>query len=147
MKRLMKVSAAIGGALVMLFIGIAIGSSNKTTAAERIVTRTVTTPGPTVTKTVPAKPATPRPAGRSMPGDGTFTVGTAPGDWAPGTWHTAGANTGGAGNCYWATLSNLTGNISAIISNNNVTGPTVLTVGAGVAGIQVSGCDTWHLEK
>ena len=76
-----------------------------------------------------------------MPGDGTFKVGFGAGDWRPGTWQTSGS---ASGNCYWATLSDLSGNESSIIANNNTTGPTILTVTGSDAGIQVSGCNPWH---
>ena len=148
MKRALKVAGVIAAAVVILVIGITIGSGGKTATAAKTITKTVTrtVPGPTVTKTVTAKPAAPATAGPTMPGDGTFAVGTAAGDWAPGTWQTAGAVGGSSGDCYWATLSDLTGNDGSILANDNTTGPAVVTVGSGVAGVQVSGCDAWHLE-
>ena len=79
-----------------------------------------------------------------MPGDGTFIVGTKSGQWAPGTWQTSGAVGGSGGNCYWATLSDLTGGLNSIAANGDITGPTVITVTSGLAGVQVSGCDTWR---
>lgn len=146
MRKPLKIALYTVGALALIGIGTGIGSagaSPKTgNGATPTVTKTVfvTTPGQgtTSTVTVTAQPAA---AGPSMPGNGTFVVGTGSGDWLPGTWQTAGAT---SDDCYWATLTDLTGSETSIISNNNVTGPTVLTVTSADAGIEVSGCDTWQ---
>jgi hypothetical protein len=158
MKRLLKILGAVVGGLVLLGAGVGIGASTKATPAAIIRThtvirtQTVKVPGPTVTKTVTVKvpgptvtkTAGPPPPSATMPGDGTFVVGTASGDWAPGTWQTSGPSASGDGNCYWATLSDLSGSDSSIIANDNTAGPTTLQVGSGVAGVQVSGCSTWN---
>lgn len=155
LNRSLKILGAVVGGLVLLGAGIGIGASTKATPAAivrthtviRTHTVTVKVPGPTITKTVKVpgptitKTAGPPPPSATMPGDGTFVVGTAPGDWAPGTWQTTAAD---SGNCYWATLSDLSGSESSIISNDNTAGPTTLTVSSGIAGIQVSGCNTWQ---
>jgi hypothetical protein len=153
-RRSLKVIGAVVGGLALLGIGAAIGASGKTTTIRTVtvnhtITKTINVPGPTVTKIVHVKvpgptvtkTAGPPPPSGTMPGDGTFAVGTAPGDWAPGTWSTTAA---ASGNCYWATLSDLSGSFNSIISNDNTAGPTTLQVGSGVAGVQVSGCDPWH---
>jgi hypothetical protein len=143
----LKVLGGIVAAGACIGIGAGIGSAShpKPAAVTKTVVKAgptdyITTPGPTVTATVTAAPAV---AGATMPGDGTFVVGTAAGDWAPGTWQ---SGTPSSGNCYSATLSNLsgTGASSGIINNNNSTGPSVMTVDPGDAGVQVSGCATWH---
>jgi hypothetical protein len=156
MNKPLKIAGIVAGFGATLLIGSAIGASgSKTTTLTRTVTRTVTvhaSPAPAVTVTVTARPkppavSRPRPpavAGHAMSGDGTFIVGPGPGDWAPGTWQTSGAAGGSAGNCYWATLSDLTGGLNSIAANGDITGPTVITVGSGLAGVQVSGCNTWH---
>jgi hypothetical protein len=146
--RFWRVFPVVFVSTVTLIIGLAIGiaGSHSKTVPGPAVTKTV--PGPTVTVTVPGptitKTVQPPQAGPVMPGDGTFAVGTASGDWAPGTWQTSGAAGGSTGDCYWATLSDLSGSESSIISNNNVTGPTILTISPGIAGVQVSGCNPWH---
>lgn len=143
-KRILTITGGIIVGLILIGIGTAIGHPKTVTVNH---TRTVTAqaaPAPTVTVTVTARPAKPKPAGSTMPGDGTFAVGTSAGDWPPGTWKTNGAVGGSAGNCYWATLSDLSGSDNSIIANDDITGPTIITVGPGVAGVQVSGCDSWQ---
>jgi hypothetical protein len=160
MKRSLKILGAVAGGLVLLGAGIAIGASTKATPAAivrthtviRTNTVTVKVPGPTVTKIVHVKvpgptvtkTAGPPPPSATMPGDGTFVVGTAPGDWAPGTWHTSGASSSGSGDCYWATLNDLIGGINSIAANNLSPGPATFVVSSGLAGVQVSGCNTWN---
>jgi len=129
-----------------LLIGIAIGSTGAkttTTGPQAAPTVTVTAgsqPAPAATVTVTAKPKAPKaPALSTMAGDGVFVVGV---DISKGTWHTTGAVGGSGGNCYYALLSST--NTSAIIDNNNVTGPATITVGPGVKAVQVTGCNTWH---
>jgi hypothetical protein len=154
MRKGLKIAGAIVAAFVLLGIGAAIGSGGKSNAsgsakAGPTVTVSVPVPGPTTVVYTPAPKVvtqpTPKPpkASYSMPGDGTFLVGYAPGDWRPGTWQ---SGTPGSGNCYWATLSNLTGagESSGIIDNDNSAGPSVITVTSGDKGVQVSGCAEWH---
>jgi hypothetical protein len=158
MNRSLKILGAVAGGLVLLGTGIGIGASTKATPAAVprthtvIRTQKVNVPGPTVTKTITVrvpgptvtKTAGPPPPSATMPGDGTFAVGTAPGDWAPGTWQTSGPSASGDGSCYWATLSDLSGSDNSVIANDISAGPTTLQVGSGVAGVQVSGCSTWN---
>ena len=133
----------IGGGVVVLLIGVAIGSAGaKTTntAAQPAPTVTVTAaaqPAPAVTVTVTAKPKAP--AMSTMNGDGVFVVGM---DIKRGTYHTTGAAGGGGGDCYYALLSSTSTN--DIIDNNNVTGPATITVGPGVKAVDTSGCNAWH---
>jgi hypothetical protein len=156
MKRSLKIFGVVSGGLVLLGVGVGIGASTTPAAIIRthtvVRTQTVKVPGPTVTKTITVKvpgptvtqTAGPPPPSATMPGDGTFVVGTASADWAPGTWQTSGPSASGDGNCYWATLSDLSGSFNSIIANDNTAGPTTLQVVAGVAGVQVSGCSTWN---
>lgn len=130
----------IGGGIVVLLIGVAIGSAGAKTAAQPAPTVTVTAaaqPAPAVTVTVTAKPKAP--AMSTMSGDGVFVVGI---DIRRGTYHTTGAVGGSGGNCYYALLSST--NTSDIIDNNNITGRATITVGPGVKAVDTSGCNTWH---
>jgi hypothetical protein len=133
----------IVGGIVILFIGVAIGSAGgKTTGAAAgpqptvTVTATATARAPNVT-TTPAEAAAASP-GTTMSSDGVYVVGT---DIKHGTYHTTGAVGGSGGDCYYALLSST--NTSDIIDNNNVTGPATITVGPGVKAVDVSGCNTW----
>lgn len=66
----------------------------------------------------------------TIPGDGTFEVGT---DIEPGTYR-AEAMPG----CYWARLSSL--DTSDIIDNNNADGPVVLEILPSDKALQLQGC-------
>jgi hypothetical protein len=150
MNRAVKITGIAVSFGTTLLIGVGIGASGSKTVTvtkTHTVTHTVTvpaSPAPAVTVTVTAKPKAPAVARHTMPGDGTFIVGAKSGQWSPGTWQTSGAVGGSAGNCYWATLSDLTGGLNSIAANGDITGPTVITVNSGLAGVQVSGCDTWR---
>ena len=133
----------VGAGMVILLVGIAIGSAgakapNTTPRAGPTVTLFgAAQPAPAVTVTVSAKPKAP--AMSTMSGDGVFVVGM---DIRRGTYHTTGATGGSGGDCYYALLSST--NTSDIIDNNNVTGPATITVGPGVKAVDTSGCNTWH---
>lgn len=84
----------------------------------------------------PATSAAPKP-GTTIPGDGTFIVGT---DITPGTYRT----TGPAGiNCYWERVSGLGGSFGEIIANGNAKGQTVVTIAASDKGFTSKGCQDW----
>ena len=133
----------IGGGIVILLIGVAIGSAGAKTAnttpqaGPTITVSGAAQPAPAVTVTVSAKPKAP--AMSTMSGDGVFVVGM---DIRRGTYHTTGATGGAGGDCYYALLSSTSTN--DIIDNNNVTGPATITVGPGVKAVDTSGCNTWH---
>lgn len=69
-------------------------------------------------------------------GDGSHRVGI---DIAPGTYRSTGA---GSGNCYWARLSNFTGQ-DDILANFLSPGPTTVTILASDAGFESRRCGTW----
>lgn len=68
-------------------------------------------------------------------GPGVFIVGT---DIAPGTYRS-----NGRGDCYWARLRAFTGDLGALIANNNTSGPTIVTISAGDRGFESTRCGTW----
>ena len=150
MNRAVKITGIVASFGTTLLIGAGIGASGSKTVTltkTHTITRTVTvpaSPSPAVTVTVTAKPKPPAVARHTMPGDGTFIVGSKGGQWSTGTWQTSGAVGGSAGNCYWATLADLSGGLNSIAANGYITGPTVITVNSGLAGVQVSGCNEWH---
>ncbi len=71
---------------------------------------------------------------RTRFGEGTYIVGT---DIAPGTYSARGAG------CYWARLRAFTGELSAIIANENATGRTIVTISRSDRGFTSSRCGTW----
>ncbi|MFI7449976.1 hypothetical protein ACIBQX_20970 [Nonomuraea sp. NPDC049714] len=134
-------------AFVSLFLGIGIGASGdaETSAAGPRPTVTVTEteqaePATTVTETVTVEPeqAAEEESGprTTIPGDGQYLVGE---DIKPGTYKTAGTD---GFNCYWARLKNASGELSAIIANDNVSGQTRATLKKGEY-FETKGCQDW----
>ncbi|GGO19474.1 hypothetical protein GCM10010116_39130 [Microbispora rosea subsp. aerata] len=137
-------------ALVALLFGVGIGASGGTQ------TEAVAGPRPTVTVTEEAEPAptvtvTETVASQAEPtqeteeagpattiaGDGQYLVGE---DIKPGTYKTMGTDGGFA--CYWARLRNATGEFSAIIANDNITGPARVTLKKGEY-FETKRCQPW----
>jgi hypothetical protein len=67
--------------------------------------------------------------------DGIFIVGT---DIKPGTYKDTGGDS-----CYYARLRGFGGTIDDIITNNNVSAPTIVTISSSDKGFQSKGCGTW----
>lgn len=87
-----------------------------------------------------APTASPKPTSRSHGLKTTFGDGT----WAVGLQIAAGTyQTNGGSGCYWETDSNLTGNESAIIANNNASGPTTVLITSTDKGFVTQGCGMW----
>ena len=72
-----------------------------------------------------------------IPGDGTFLVGK---DIQAGTYRSEGKNKYG---CYWARLSDTTGEGSAIIANGNAQGPAIIKIAAADKAFQTTDCKPW----
>jgi hypothetical protein len=100
---------------------------------------------PTVLPTAPAAPTLPTgqapaaqaPKPGTIPGNGTFTVGS---DIQPGTYKTAGP---ASAICYYARLKDTSGDFSAIINNNTTQGPATVTIATTDGAFQTTGCQTW----
>jgi hypothetical protein len=145
-------------AIVALVVGAAMGgaggsgSGSGSTAHSAhpaptvTVTRTAKAPAPrpavTVTEkvTVTPKPARKPGAAASVAGDGTYLVGE---DMKPGTYRTAGPADSAIPDCYWARMKNASGELNAIIANDNAQGQTRVTVRKGEY-FKTSGCKTWR---
>lgn len=127
-------------AAVALVVGVMVGGSGNSGAspagsvgaapAETVTVTAPAAPGPVTTVTVAAKPAVP--AG-SITADGVYLVGS---DIKAGTYKTAGGDT-----CYWARLSDLSGN--GIINNGVGSGQQVVTVSASDKAFETRGCGVW----
>lgn len=125
-----------------LFLGIAMGGSGgsgKSTAADpttapSTVVSTVTAPASTVTQTVTATPAAPPAPTGFGPGTHLTTK------MKPGTYSTEGPS---GAICYWARLKDTSGDFSAIITNGTPQGPSTVTIAAGDAAFETSGCKPW----
>ena len=68
-------------------------------------------------------------------GEGTLLLNK---DIAPGTWRSS-----GSGDCYWQRLRGFSGELDDIIANDNVSGPTVVTISPDDAGFSSARCGTW----
>lgn len=102
------------------------GSTTTTTAPPETTTETKTA-------TVTAEPPAPETA---IPGDGTFEVGV---DIEPGTYVSKPPDR----NCYWARLSDGSGDFNNIIDNNNSSGQSLVTIAAADRFFETSGCSGW----
>lgn len=145
-------------ALVALVFGAVIGGGGESAdtadsaqpAPAVTVTRTsaAVTPEPAVTvtetvkQTVTAKPKPTKKPGppTTIDGDGQYLVGE---DIQAGTYKTAEPEDDDFGlGCYWARNKNASGELGAIIANDNITGQTRVTVRKGEY-FEAKGCDKW----
>lgn|GEM_PF-521909 len=86
-----------------------------------------------------AKRATPTIPGTTVPGTGVYLVGV---DIPPGTYWTAGSD-----GCYWARLSDTSGDPAAVIANDITTEPTTVTIKATDGVFETRGCGAWTLRR
>jgi hypothetical protein len=144
--------------VVALLIGIAVGAGAKTkttaspAAANPVPSTKVTTvyvtvqapaaPVAPVTTAPPPAAATtnPAPAAVTVPGDGTYVVGT---DIKPGLYKTSGPSASGFGDCYWEREKDLSGGFGSILANDNAKGQTTVKVLSSDAAFKTSGCADW----
>ncbi|MGQ4358785.1 hypothetical protein [Streptomyces sp. SAS_272] len=145
-------------ALVALIFGAAIGGGGESgaTAGSSGPAPAVTVtkaaagepkPAVTVTETVQATvTAKPKPVKKSGPpssfsGEGQYLVGE---DIQAGTYRTSGPEKDSIiPNCYWARLKNASGELDAIIANDNIQGQGRVTVNKGEY-FKTSGCQDWQ---
>lgn len=126
--------------------GEATGAAPSTSTSTVTSTATVTDPGSTTTTTAPPEATTktktetvtaePPPPETAIPGDGTFEVGV---DIKPGTYVSKPPDR----NCYWARLSDGSGDFNNIIDNNNSSGQSLVTIAASDRFFETSGCSGW----
>lgn len=136
-------------AIVVAFAlgGVIFGSAGKP-APVAAPTVTTTAAGTTTVTTVVTTTVTPPPGPLTSISEGTYVVGTGPGQVAPGTYATTGAKVGAVvPNCYWERLRNTSGDFTALIANDNVKGPTTLTIAATDGAFKTSGCQPWAIQK
>lgn len=100
---------------------------------------TVSIPPPS-SDTTPSLPTTTttRPAGRTLPGDGTFRLGV---DLQPGTYRSPGGES-----CYWERLRGFGGDTADIIVNGAGILPQTVRIAPTDAGFRTQGCGTWTLD-
>ena len=113
MTPLWKTSLTVGVATFVVGVGVGLVVSNGGTTAPAVVEAT-----PTVTVSVPAtnEPPGTGPAA-AIAADGTWLVGT---DIQPGTYRSSSDPS-----CYWARLTNTSGDFDAILANGNGENQTV----------------------
>lgn len=145
-------------AIVALFIGVGIGSAGHSADASSTQAGSATTTQPTAPATYPAASTTsskttparttaaaaaPAKSAPSVPtrvsGDGEYLVGV---DMQAGTYRTAGPQDDSLGLCYWERDKNASGDFSAIIANNALSGSGIVTVKRGEY-FKSTGCQGW----
>lgn len=142
-------AAALGLLLLIIGIGEATPTDEETAAPETITeTETVTeatdeqaTEQQTSEETTTQEQTTMDTPGPSFAtfGDGQHRVGT---DIRAGTYRAPDASSG----CYWARLKNFTGELDAIIANENASGPTLVTIEPSDGGFDTNGCGEWTAD-
>jgi hypothetical protein len=91
--------------------------------------------GATETSTTAPPSTTEPPAPEPGFGDGIFLVGR---DIAPGLYRADGTS-----DCYWKRLSDLSGDLDAILANDNAVGQVYVEVLPTDAAFSTEGCGTW----
>jgi hypothetical protein len=131
------IALAAVGVIAAGLLGFAVGRSSAT--AGTVTTRTVTAaPAATMTTQQEPDPTTEAAAKpRGIP-EGTHVVGR---DIEPGEYRTDGPARGRP--CYWARLSDTTGDSSSILANGNIEGPTTVTILAADGAFETSSCQPW----
>lgn len=148
----------------LFLVGVGVGgapSSSEVTpvAAPAQPTETVTLPAPpaetvavevpapvppaeTVTVEVPApEPVAEPAAAEGSIGNGVHVVGV---DIEPGTYRTDGPSDDAMGFCYWARLSDTSGEFDSIITNGAPMGPATVTIDPSDGAFDSSGCQPWE---
>ena len=143
-KILSHTAAALGGLLVGVLIGV-VGSRGDVTgtpSATRTVTATpqMTQPSVADTKSQPvaSSPKKNTAPAAEIPGDGVFLVGK---DIQPGTYRSDGKDNT---LCYWARLSDTTGELGDIIANGNADGQAIVKIDPRDKAFQTSDCRAWQ---
>jgi hypothetical protein len=131
------IAAAAVGLVAAGLLGFAVGRAS--VSAAPATTRTVTAVA-TETETTERAPARTTAAASTSSGvqAGTHVVGR---DIQPGQYRTGGDAQGGP--CYWARLSDTSGDRSAIIANDIAHGATTITIESGDGAFKTSGCQDW----
>ncbi|MFF8939208.1 hypothetical protein ACF08O_31725 [Streptomyces paradoxus] len=129
--------------LVGIFFGVMIGiiGSGGSNNDSPTTVRTVTAPPTAVEQsekggtTSPSRPQAQKSGG--IPGDGVFLVGD---EVMPGTYRSDGKD---RDLCYWARLSDTTGQTDDIIASGNAEGQTIVKIVASDEAFQSSDCKPW----
>jgi hypothetical protein len=130
----LKVLGGIVAGFFVFGLGVAVGSAGSVSTVAP--SSTSPTRGLVTTLATPA----PQPGPKIQVVNGTFQVGT---DVVAGQWRTDGPGSDSLGSCYWGRERNDSGDFSAIIANDNISGPTSITVNAGEF-VKFSGGCTWR---
>lgn len=105
-------------------------------STARPIALPTTRPGTPVPQRKPVEVSPP--AASAVPGDGTWLVGR---EIKRGTYKSAGGST-----CYWARLSDLSGELEAIIANSyGRRGPQKVALGPKDKAFASQGCGAWEL--
>jgi hypothetical protein len=120
------------GAVVLLGI---IGNSTKSTTGPQSQLAS-----PTVNEPIDAAPPAQNGPATTI-GEGTYVIGT---DIVAGTYKSSGPSGSGIGSCYWARLTDTTGNSGTIIALDISKGPSTVTISRSDGAFKTDGCKTWY---
>lgn len=126
----------ISSAAVLLILIVAawvVYNDNPATGAADRAAVPYAQAGPAVRKPVEHSP----PVASFVPGDGTWLIGK---EIKRGTY----TSEGGPG-CYWSRLSNLSGELEAILANSFKPGPQKVALGPKDVAFESAGCGGWEL--
>lgn len=133
----MRIIGVVGAACCAIAMSACGGGSTPASTVTATVTATVTTdPSPS-----PSSPSASSPAPTSTPGEvvladeGVFDV---PSEIAPGTYTASGGQS-----CYWARLSDLSGEPDGVIANAFAPGPAIVTIDEDDVAFETRGCGEW----
>ncbi len=128
-------------ALLGLLVGVLIGLTGNPDADKADPSATVTATA-TTTQTTNAGSASSGDdaSADGIPGDGTYDVGS---DIKPGTYRSQGPQGGLITSCYWARLSNTSGEVKDIIANDSTSGQTTVTIAPTDKAFTTTGCKPW----
>ncbi|HEY2207364.1 MAG TPA: hypothetical protein VGH99_23140 [Pseudonocardia sp.] len=120
-------------ALALGIWGVVVTLQAVTTQSALLVSfgghRPAPTPSPSAQRAVPGRI-----------GDGSYLVGT---DIQPGVYHSAGPVSPAVPYCYWARQRDDSGEMSSLITHDNVGGPATVTVRSTDEVFSTSGCQPW----
>lgn len=135
----------LGLFFLLVVIGVAT-EGGRQAAKDGYHAATTTTPAAvqssaTQAQPAPVAPPVTKPPPKTTITDGTWLVGS---QIEPGTYQTDGSNYPAGLPCYWGRLQGISGQIGDTIANDNITGPTVVTILTSDKAFKTAGCHPWR---
>lgn len=136
----LSIALALCVGIVLVVAGVIWQSATATPAADTAAHVVPATPRPGIPVPQPKPVEMSPPVPGFVAGDGTWLVGK---EIKRATYQSAGGSS-----CYWSRLSDLSGELEAIIANSfGRNGKQVVALGADDAAFATQGCGRWELVK